>query len=97
MNSSFARTAETVYASRVRLEKPLPLQLGALREALIEAGASPEKAAKAAEEVGTYENRLAGIEAKLALLDGRVNLVQWMLGFNLAMTLAVAGRLFLTH
>jgi hypothetical protein len=64
---------------------------------LIEAGASPEKAAKAAEEVGTYENRLAGIEAKLALLDGRVNLVQWMLGFNLAMTLAVAGRLFLTH
>jgi hypothetical protein len=75
----------------------LALRLRARREALIEAGASPEKAAKAAEEGATYENRLAGIEAKLAVLDGRVNLVQWMLGFNLAMTLAIVGRLFLTH
>ena len=43
----------------------MALQLGALREALIEAGASPEKANNAAEEVASYENRLAGIETKL--------------------------------
>lgn len=32
----------------------MALQLGALREALVEAGASPEKAAKAAEELAGY-------------------------------------------
>jgi hypothetical protein len=37
----------------------MALELGALREALIEAGATPEKAGKAAEEVASYENGLA--------------------------------------
>jgi hypothetical protein len=32
------------------------LQLGALRDALIDAGASPEKADRAAEELAGYEN-----------------------------------------
>jgi uncharacterized protein with GYD domain len=58
----------------------MALQLGALREALIEAGASPEKADKAAEEVASYENRLASIETKLTSLDGKVNLLAWMVG-----------------
>jgi hypothetical protein len=70
------------------------LQLGALREALIEAGASPEKAAKAAEELAGYENRLATIDTRIAALDGRVNLLTWMVGFNLAMTTAVLVKLF---
>ena len=47
----------------------MALQLGALREALIDAGASVEKADKAAEEVASYENRLAGIETELVKLD----------------------------
>jgi hypothetical protein len=51
----------------------MALQLGALREALIEAGASPEKAAKAAEELAGYENRLAAVETRLVLLT-------WMIG-----------------
>ena len=63
----------------------MALQLGALREALLDAGASPEKADKAAEELASYENRLAGIETKLAVLV-------WMVGFNLAMTLAVLWK-----
>ena len=67
----------------------MALQLGALREALIEAGASPEKANNAAEEVASYENRLAGIETKLVTLDGRVNLLTWMVGTNAAMTIGV--------
>jgi hypothetical protein len=32
-----------------------------LRDALLDAGASPEKADKAAEELASYENRLGGI------------------------------------
>jgi hypothetical protein len=68
----------------------MALQLGALRAALIEAGASPEKAAKASEELAGYENRLAGVETKLAVLI-------WMLGFNLALTAAIVARLFLAH
>jgi hypothetical protein len=63
----------------------MALQLGALREALLDAGASPEKANKAAEELASYETRLAGIETKLAVLV-------WMVGFNLAMTLAVLWK-----
>jgi hypothetical protein len=59
------------------------------REALIEAGASPEKAAKAAE-VAEYESRLAEMAADIRLL-------KWMTGFNLALTVAIVGRLFLTH
>jgi hypothetical protein len=72
----------------------MALQLGALRDALLDAGASQEKADKAAEEVASYENRLAGIETKLVTLDGRVNLLAWMVGFNLVMTLAILWRVF---
>lgn len=51
----------------------MALQLGALREALIEGGASPEKASAAAEELAGYDNRLAQIEIRLVLLT-------WMVG-----------------
>ena len=47
---------------------------------MIDAGASVEKANKAAEEVASYENRLARIETELVALDGRVNLLAWMVG-----------------
>jgi hypothetical protein len=30
--------------------------------------------------VASYENRLSGIETKLVTLDGRVNLLTWMVG-----------------
>ena len=46
----------------------MALQLGALRDALIDAGAKPEKADRAAEELAAYENRLAGIETRLAVI-----------------------------
>jgi hypothetical protein len=75
----------------------MALQLGALRAALIEAGASAEKAELAAEELASYENRFDRIENKLIALEGRMNLIVWMVGFNLALTVAIAGRLFLAH
>ena len=44
----------------------MALQLGALREALIDAGASPDKASKAAEEIAAY--------------DSDIRLLTWMVG-----------------
>jgi hypothetical protein len=61
----------------------MPLQLGALRDALEAAGASTVKAAKAA----GYENRLAKVEGDLALL-------KWMVATNIALTLLILGKQF---
>jgi hypothetical protein len=66
----------------------MALQLGALRDALIEAGATPEGAAKASEELASYESDLHGIRAD-------INLLRWMVGVNTALTLAVFVKLFI--
>jgi len=58
-----------------------------LFEALLAAGVTAEVAGKAAEEVAVYENRLASVETKLAVL-------QWMVGFNLAISVAIAFKVF---
>ena len=60
-----------------------------LNEALLSAGAPADKALAAAEEVASYENRLAGIEATQRLYS-------WMLGANVALTLAVLIRVLLS-
>jgi len=83
----------------------MALQLGALRDALLGAGASAEKAERAAEELAGYENcfagtenRLAGLESRLAAFEervnGRFNRQDWMIGFNLALTLAILWPVF---
>jgi hypothetical protein len=64
------------------------LQLGALRDALIDAGANPVKADKAAEELAGYENRLASIDTRLTVLT-------WMAGTNVALTAGIVVKLFL--
>ena len=51
----------------------MALQLGALRDALIEAGASAEKASKAAEELAAYDKDVASVRSDLRLLT-------WMVG-----------------
>ena len=56
-------------------------------DALREAGASEERSRAAAEAVANYEGRLGGVEADLVLL-------KWMVGANVAMTIAVLVRLF---
>jgi hypothetical protein len=65
-------------------------------DAFKEAGASEEKARKAAEAIAGYENRFAKIDERFAIMDGRLVLLQWMLGFNLAMTLAILWKVFST-
>jgi hypothetical protein len=62
----------------------MALQLGALRDALLDAGASPEKAEKAAEELIVYDSRLAGIEHRLAV-------VSWQIGALTAVVVAVGA------
>ncbi len=64
----------------------MALQLGALMEALLEAGATRDTARKAAEEVANYEGRLATLESRLSTLT-------WMAGTNVALTIAVLFKL----
>lgn len=63
-------------------------------DALIAAGAPEEKARKAAEAIAGYENRFNGIDIRMGRLDERMNLLQWMVGFNIALTVGVLFRLF---
>ena len=65
-------------------------------DAFKEAGVSEEKARKAAEAIAGYENRFAKVDERFAIMDGRLVLLQWMLGFNLAMTLAILWKVFST-
>jgi hypothetical protein len=57
-------------------------------DALKDAGASEDKARAAAVAMAMHEPRFA-------VLDGRMTLLTWMVGFNLALTLAVLGKVFL--
>ena len=60
----------------------MTIMLSKTYDALKAAGAPDDKAREAAEEIAGYENRLAGIEAELKP-------VKWMVGFNLALSVAV--------
>jgi hypothetical protein len=68
-------------------EKAMALMLAKLYTALREAGADDDKAREAAEEVASFESRLANVEASLMVL-------KWMVGFNLVLTVAIVGMLF---
>jgi hypothetical protein len=81
-------------------------------DALKEAGASEDKARKAAEALAGYENRFtqidraldgldrkweqrfARVDERFAKVEGEMALLRWMIGFNLAMTLAIMWKVF---
>ena len=66
-------------------------------DALIEAGASEEKARKAAEAIAGYEARFTGIELRLERMDGKITTLSWMVGVAMSLTLALGiGNLFLS-
>ena len=67
----------------------MALMLSSLYDALLDAGASEEKARKAAAEAAQYEARFARPEAD-------VGLVKWMVGVNLAISLGILVKLFTT-
>ena len=62
-------------------------------DALLEAGASEEKARKAAEAVAAYDQRFAVLETRMVELGGRVAPGQWMVGTNIVLTLGVLWKL----
>ena len=64
----------------------MALRLGALQDALLNAGATEDLARKAAEEVAAYERQLADVRTDLLVL-------KWMVGTNVALTLGVLGKL----
>jgi hypothetical protein len=68
----------------------MAIMMAELYAALREAGASDDKAAKAAQEAAAYENRLARIESTQRLHT-------WILSTNTAALLAITGKLFLGH
>ena len=63
-------------------------------EALKEAGASEEKARKAAKAIASYDNRFAQIDERFAVMDRRLALLQLMMGFNFVMTIAILWKVF---
>ena len=65
----------------------MALMMEKLYDALRAANVPDDKARAAAVEVASFENRLAKVEADLLL-------IKWMLGFNIAVTVAVMLRVF---
>lgn len=56
-------------------------------DALKDAGATEDKAKKAAEALAAYENHFNKVESDL-------NPLKWMVGFNLAMSVGILLKLF---
>lgn len=66
-------------------------------DALLEAGASQEKARKAAEAIAGYESRFTEFEKRLERMDGKITLLTWMVGASISPTLALGiGNVFFT-
>jgi hypothetical protein len=65
----------------------MAVMLEKVYRAFIAAKVSEEQAAGAAAELAEYEGRFASIE-------NRLNLLTWMVGFNLAISVALLFKLF---
>lgn len=65
----------------------MALMSAELYDALKEAGASEEKARKAAEAVAAFDQRFNKIENDLSVL-------KWMVGTNIALTITVMWKVF---
>ena len=58
-------------------------------DALLAAGSPEDKARKAAEAIASYDNRFAAIEQRFTKVEGDLNLLKWMVGFDLAATVGI--------
>lgn len=65
----------------------MAMMMGDLYDALRNAGADDEHAKRAAQEVAAFENAIADLRSTLKLHS-------WMLGFNLALSVAILWRVF---
>lgn len=71
----------------------MAVMFGALYKALLEAHVTEAAAQEAAEELAGYEHRFAKIDERFAHLEGRMTLLQWMVGTNVVLTIGVLVRL----
>jgi hypothetical protein len=68
----------------------MALRFGALQDALLDAGASPERAQKAAEEAVSYEMRMSSLDTKVSVLT-------WMVATLITLQIALGvGNLWLS-
>jgi hypothetical protein len=65
-----------------------------LYDALREAGASEDKARKAAEVVASYDREFASIQLKLEHMGGQLRMLQWGQSITLAGVVAVLLKMF---
>ncbi len=65
----------------------MALMLSKLNDALLAGGTPPDEAQAASDEVAAYENRIATVDTRLAVLT-------WMAGANLALTIGILFKLF---
>jgi len=86
----------------------MSMMIAEVYDALKEAGASDEKARKAAVAVATHDQRSAAIEARLVALEAKVNVLgarleaiaheltihRWVLGIIIALQVAILIKLF---
>lgn len=72
----------------------MPIMSAEVYDALTEAGASPDKARKAAEAVASYDTQLSGVKNDLTGIRGDLALLKWMVGVSSALTIAVLVKLF---
>ena len=74
-------------------------------DAFIAAGAPEDKARKAAETLANYDSRFSRIDGAVLKLESKLDgavlkleselvLVKWMVGFGIAMNVAILSRLF---
>ena len=74
----------------------MAMMLSRTYDAFRAAGAPDDKAREAAEEIAGFENRLVSIDNRLSRLEAKFSMLQWMVGVNIAATLAILWRLFAT-
>lgn len=83
----------------------MALMVGSLYDALRSANVDEAQARKAAEDVSDYDKRVNGLDGSFLRLEGKIDrieqkvegrftLLQWMLGFVLAMNVALLFRAF---
>jgi hypothetical protein len=66
-------------------------------DALMAAGVPPDTARKAAEASAKVETQMVDVAGRMDRLGGRIDLITWMLGANLTVTMFVLGKLLLLH
>ena len=65
-----------------------------LYDALKDAGASEEKAQAAAKAIVDYHTRFDQIDSKLAILEAKITILQWVMGLALAGVISLVVKAF---